>query len=106
MSFVYADVSVANLGQQQEVDSAKLSGPQVSIPGLGESAIVYETVDPKKSQTRFTAAIQDSNFRMVIYLSAFTNNGDLSDAKRTDLRNSLTATAKASYPKFTAGLKK
>jgi hypothetical protein len=110
MASAYNDVALAVLGQKQDVDNAKLAGPNSPVPGLGEEAIVYETpgtAEHDKTQLALTLTVRDSNVRMTIYLTAYRNdNAGYSQRDKNDLRDRLITIAKVSFPKTIAGMQR
>ncbi|MEV8517402.1 hypothetical protein [Dactylosporangium sp. NPDC051484] len=72
-AWAYNDGSLTVAGQQQETETAKLAGPNSTVPGLGEEAVVYETAgtgDQAKQPPRLTLSIRDSDVLLIRCSSA------------------------------------
>ncbi|MEU7876360.1 Hsp70 family protein [Dactylosporangium sp. NPDC049140] len=108
--FAFNDVSLAQTTQNQEAASAKIAGPNETIPGFGEEAIIYETPgtgDAANRELRLTLGMRDSNVRLQVYFYATRADGaPWTQKEKNDLRDKTVEAAKATFAKSAAGMKR
>jgi hypothetical protein len=104
-AWAFKDVSVAATSQSGDAETAKLAGPNKSVPGIGEEAIIYETPnkDPQlKGGLTITLAARDSNVRLVVYFIGQRNDGEGWMQKQiNDVEERMITAAKNTFAKTT-----
>ncbi|MGI5239667.1 Hsp70 family protein [Dactylosporangium sp. CA-139066] len=104
----YNDVSLAVNQQKTDTETAKLAGPNNTVPGLGEEAVIYETpstTEQTKGTLKFDLVLRDSNLVLHEYFNGQRNDGAAwSQKQKNDVRDRMITAAKNTFAKTTRNM--